>query len=287
MDFIKDLHEARMTRNESDQKALTFTDVCERLYLHLLILEFLRQFPSSKPFTKMYAQKTIAHESYKHFRIHSTDLFNLIYFATGDDDAINKLKNPGAAKKQRAVTQLPLMALNRYLSEIKSGSANKDMQIFLKLESTLKITNTTYKTVRRNVQSLDRLSPNALKETVTTLLLACRAKLRNSDIISELETLAAIKDLETYTVKDNEPKVSTPDLLPSTKELALYRYIVGQRNLVLTKQLIDNVKGGRGATAQQLKAYAPAMELIDDIVKAGPSYIQQLRNIHNRAKKGL
>ena len=59
MDFIKDLHEARMTRNESDQKALTFTDVCERLYLHLLILELLRQFPSSKPFTKMYAQKTV------------------------------------------------------------------------------------------------------------------------------------------------------------------------------------------------------------------------------------
>jgi hypothetical protein len=287
MDFIKDLHEARMTRNSADQRALTFTDVCERLYLHLLVLEILRQFPNSKSFAKMYAQKTVKNDSYKHFRIHGTDLYNLIHFATGDEDAINKLKNPGAAKKQRAATQLPSLALNRYLSEIKLGSQNKDMQIFLRLENSLKITNTSYKTARRNIQSIQRLSLDEVKENITVILLACRAKLRNSDIISELETLVASRDFETASVKDNEPKISTPDLLPDTAVLARYRYIVGQRNLVLTKQLIDNVKGGRGATSQQLKAYAPAMEIIDDIVKAGPSYIQQLRNIHKRAKKGL
>ena len=285
MNFIKDIYEARMTRNESDQKALTFTDVCERLYLHVLVLELLRNFPSSKPFVKMYAQKTTAHESYKHFRIHATDLFNLIYFATGDKEAIDKLKNPGAAMAARKVTHLPTMALNRYLVNLKSGSNANEMQFLIQLENALKVS--TYKDVRRDITNLDRLSQQQLKDAVTKLLFACRAKLRNSDLISELETLAASKDLESYKTKDIEPSVSTPDLLPSTKELARYRYLVGQQNLVLTKQLIDNVKAGRGATSQQLKAYAPAMQILDDIVSGGPTYIQQLKNIQKRAKKGL
>jgi hypothetical protein len=282
MDFLKDLHEARMTRNDSDQKSLTYTDVCEKLYLHLLVLELLKNYDSAKPFVKMYAQKTTTHDSYKHFRIHATDLYNLIYFATGDKAAIDKLKNPGAAQKQRDTTQLPVLALNRYITNLKSSSSINESQMFMKLETALKVS--LYKDLRRNITSIKRLSPQQLKETVTKLLFACRAKLRNSDIISELETLAANKDLERYNVKDTEPKVSTPDLLPSTKELARYRYIVGQTNLVLTKQLIDNAKAGRGATSQQLKAYIPAMEIIDDIVNGGPTYIQQLKNIQKRAK---
>jgi|TARA_Y100000389_G_C17443344_1_gene510028 hypothetical protein len=282
MDFLKDLHEARMTRNDSDQKSLTYTDVCEKLYLHLLVLELLKNYDSAKPFVKMYAQKTTTHDSYKHFRIHATDLYNLIYFATGDKAAIDKLKNPGAAQKQRDTTQLPVLALNRYITNLKSSSSINESQLFMKLETALKVS--LYKDLRRNITSIKRLSPQQLKETVTKLLFACRAKLRNSDIISELETLAANKDLERYNVKDTEPKVSTPDLLPSTKELARYRYIVGQTNLVLTKQLIDNAKAGRGATSQQLKAYIPAMEIIDDIVTGGPTYIQQLKNIQKRAK---
>jgi hypothetical protein len=282
MDFLKDLHEARMTRNDSDQRSLTYTDVCEKLYLHLLVLELLKNYDSAKPFVKMYAQKTTTHDSYKHFRIHATDLYNLIYFATGDKAAIDKLKNPGAAQKQRDTTQIPVLALNRYITNLKSSSSINESQLLMKLETALKVS--LYKDLRRNITSIKRLSPQQLKETVTKLLFACRAKLRNSDIISELETLAANKDLERYNVKDTEPKVSTPDLLPSTKELARYRYIVGQTNLVLTKQLIDNAKAGRGATSQQLKAYIPAMEIIDDIVTGGPTYIQQLKNIQKRAK---
>lgn len=282
MDFLKDLHEARMTRNASDQRSLTYTDVCEKLYLHLLVLELLKNYDSAKPFVKMYAQKTTTHDSYKHFRIHATDLYNLIYFATGDKAAIDKLKNPGAAQKQRDTTQVPVLALNRYITNLKSSSSINESQLLMNLETALKVS--LYKDLRRNITSIKRLSPQQLKETVTKLLFACRAKLRNSDIISELETLAANKDLERYNVKDTEPKVSTPDLLPSTKELARYRYIVGQTNLVLTKQLIDNAKAGRGATSQQLKAYIPAMEIIDDIVTGGPTYIQQLKNIQKRAK---
>ena len=170
MDFLKDLHEARMTRNDSDQKSLTYTDVCEKLYLHLLVLELLKNYDSAKPFVKMYAQKTTTHDSYKHFRIHATDLYNLIYFATGDKAAIDKLKNPGAAQKQRDTTQLPVMALNRYITNLKSTSSINESQLFMKLETALKVS--LYKDLRRNITSIKRISPQQLKETVTKLLFA-------------------------------------------------------------------------------------------------------------------
>ena len=49
MDFIQELHEARLTRNTSGLKALTYTDCCERAYLTLLVLELLRRFPITAP----------------------------------------------------------------------------------------------------------------------------------------------------------------------------------------------------------------------------------------------
>jgi len=35
-----------------------------------------------------------------------------------------------------------------------------------------------------------------------------------------------------------------------------------------------------------VQAYLPAIEMIDDLVQAGPAYVQQLRALHKRAKKG-
>ena len=86
-----------------------------------------------------------------------------------------------------------------------------------------KITNTDYKTIRRAVTNWDRLSGADKKKWVTKLLLASRAKLRNSDIIMYLEELARKANLEDTKVKDNEPTVSKPDMVPTTaQDLALY-----------------------------------------------------------------
>ena len=58
MDFIKDIHEARMTRNADNQRVLSYTDCCERLYLTMLVLQLLRQFPQFAPSAHGYAKKT-------------------------------------------------------------------------------------------------------------------------------------------------------------------------------------------------------------------------------------
>ena len=60
LNFLTELHEARMTRNTSDNSKLSYTDCCERLYLTLLILDLLNKFPQFSPISAGYATKTNA-----------------------------------------------------------------------------------------------------------------------------------------------------------------------------------------------------------------------------------
>ena len=287
MEFIKELHEARLTRQGGALKSLTYTDCCERAYLTMLILEVLRKFPNMAAYAHGYAKKTSGHDNYNHFRMSSTDLYNFIYFIVGDKDALDKLKDPGAASIMRKSTQFPLMAFNRYVSKLKmggAGNAQQDQQTFINIESALKITNSDYKAVRRNVFSFSSLSSNSKKQLVTRLLLAARAKLRNSDIIQYLEELSAERDLEVYKVSDPEPKVSIPDIAVTSQDMAGYLRLVGSKNLMLTKKFLELAKDGKSIPANILQAYIPAIIILDNIAKGGAGYVQALRALENRAK---
>lgn len=286
MDFIKDLYEARMTRNENNVKVLTYTDCCERLYLSLLVLELLQAYPQHKSAAQRYARKTTVYTGYDKFSMSSTDLYNFIYFVRGTKEDVSKLKDPDAAWTMREHTTLPTMAVNRYLQQLANGATPDQVSaLFMKVESSLHISNSAYKAARRNLMGYAKLDHRARQDLVSVLLLACRAKLRNSDIIADLEKLAADRHLETARVADNEPTVSVPDISMTGQDLALYRYIVGSKNLHMAKLFVEQAKQGKSTNGQMNKAYMPAVEMLDDIITAGPAYIQQLRALHRRAKK--
>ena len=287
MEFIKELHEARLTRQGGALKSLTYTDCCERAYLTMLILEVLRKYPNTAAYAHGYAKKTSGHDNYNHFRMSGTDLYNFIYFIVGDKEALDKLKDPGAATLMRSRTQFPLMAFNRYVSKLKLGGAGlpqQDQQTFINIESALKITNSDYKAIRRNIFSFQSLSSNSKKQLITRLLLAARAKLRNSDIIQYLEELSAERDLEVYKINDPEPTVSIPDIAVTSQDMAGYLRLVGSKNLMLTKKFLELAKDGKSVPANILQAYIPAIIILDNIAKAGAGYVQALRALENRAK---
>tara|TARA_B100000886_G_scaffold100762_1_gene66932 strand:- start:773 stop:1645 length:873 start_codon:yes stop_codon:yes gene_type:complete len=286
MDFIKEIHEARLTRGNG-ARSLTYTDCCERAYLTMLVLEVLRKFPGTTPIVQQYARNTSGYDSYKHFRLSGTDLYNFVYFIVGDEDAHKKLKDPGAARRMRERTQFPLMNFNRYVERLRYNRAPTadDQNLFIRLEGVLRITNSDYKIVRRNLFSFQRISTRERQSTITRLLLAARAKLRTSDVIGYIEELSALKDLEIFKVTDPEPKVSVPDVDVTGKDLGGYRYLVGAKNLLLTKKFLELAKDNKSIPANVVQAYIPAIATIDNIVKAGPGFVQMLRTLENRAKK--
>ena len=284
--FLRDLQESRMTKDNGNAKKLTYTDCGERLYLTLLALETMRQYPDFKAYVQRYAKKTAGSEQYKMYRIMGTDLYNFTYFLVGDSGAQDKLKDPESAKRMRASTKLPTSAINRYINAIAQGKTPVQVNnLFQAIETALKISNSDYKLIRRNLMNFARLTKAEKRLISTRLIYAVRAKLRSSDIIEDFEKFAAVKNLEKASVIDPEPTISTPDLSTTGAELALYRYLVGDRNLALTKKFLEQAKDGKAARANMVQAYLPAIKMIDDIVKAGPGAVQQLRAVHKRAKR--
>lgn len=286
MDFIKDLHESRMTKDNGNSKKLSYADCCERLYLSLLVLETMRHFVDFKGNVQRYAKKTAGFELYKYYRIMGTDLYNFIYFVVGDDSAQDKLKDPDAAKAAKRNSKIPVRDINRYINELAQGKKpNLVSSLFIKLETALNISNSDYKEIRRALSDFEKLTRAEKQRFVTRLIYAVRAKLRSSDLIDDFEKFAAVKDLEKASVPDPEPTISVPDLPITTGDIALYRYIVGNDNLMMVKRFIEMAKDGKGAPSTMVSAYLPAIKLLDEIVQAGPAYIQQLRALHSRAKK--
>lgn len=286
MEFIKEIFEARMTKDDGSSQKLTYTDCGERLYLILLTLEMMNQYPEFRLPVKNYCKKTVGFELYKFYRIMGTDLYNFIYFLVGDDSAQRKLKEPDVAIAAKKSIRIPVRDLNRYLNELALGKNPLLVSsLFIKLENSLRITNDTYKEIRRFLSNWKQLTIAERQRAFTLLVYAVRAKLRSSDIIDDFEKFAALKNLETEKIPDNEPTISVPDILISPTDIALYRYIVGNSSLGLTKKFLELAKDGKGIPAPMVQAYLPAIVLIDDIVKAGPAYIQNLRALHKRAKK--
>lgn len=286
MDFIKDLHESRMTKDNGSSKKLTYTDCGERAYLTLLALETMRQYPDFKGYVQRYCKKTAGFELYKFYRIMGTDLYNFIYFLVGDDSAQDKLKDPAAAKKLKKSTNVPVADVNRYIQFVSQGRVPQQIpNMFMKLESGLNITNSDYKAIRRNLVNFRKLTKAEKRLLSTRLIFAVRAKLRSSDIIEDFEKFASIKDLEKASAIDPEPTVSRPDIATRAGDLALYRYLVGDQNLALTKKFLEAAKDGKAASSSMVQAYLPAIEMLDDIVQAGPAFVQQLRALQKRAKR--
>tara|TARA_B110000444_G_scaffold248489_1_gene272416 strand:- start:347 stop:1219 length:873 start_codon:yes stop_codon:yes gene_type:complete len=287
MEFLKEeIYEARMLRDDGNARLLTYTDCCQRLYLVLLCLELMRHFPKYSDVVKRYAGNTTDRNNYNIFRMFSTDLHNFMYFVNGDDSAMDKLKDPEAAKTLRSKTRLPIMAINRYLIQLSNNSQpSSPSDLFIKLETALNIKNTDYKNIRRLITNMKSLSKIERESSTTKLLFAVRAKLRSSDIISDFEKFVKDKGLETRDVKDNEPTVSTSDLGSGVGALQFYRLLVGAGNLMQAKRFLDLAQSRQSIPSTFLDGYMPIIKMVDDIVSSGPTYVQALRVLHQRAKK--
>lgn len=284
MEFIKSLSEARLTRDEQNQRSLTYSDCCEKAYLIFLTLEMMRDFPQGTSFVRQYAKATKSHH-YKNFKISGTDLYNLLYFITGDEHALGKLKDPEAAKKIQDKTGIPLRDIEEYLGALATG--NNPMlkqQFFIRLENGLHVNNTEYKSIRRFTSLSKKQSKINVKLAFTKLLFAVRTKLKNSDVIEALSKLVANYDLESNWVQDNEPSYSKPDIAPFDNKFINYRLLLGDtKNLLLVRNFINLMREGKSIPAQYVQAYAPIAELIDDIVQGGPAYINLLKSINKKA----
>lgn len=284
-EFLNELTEARMTRNSNNQRMLTYTDCKERAYLIILMMQVMRHYRSYRDTVGHYAHKTVMYREYNRLRVDGSDLYNLFYFITGDKSALDKLKDPGSAVLERKKVLISVGNLNGYLRRMKrmdKPSSTDDKDLF-QLERELGIVNTDYKTLRRRISTFGTDTQKDRQTTITRLLFAGRAKLSDSDFLHYFSKLALDKNLEDFTRTDPEFDASTPDAVTQS-DVQNYRLLVDISRLPYIAKFIENARAGRSVVAQFVQAYAPLIVMLDDIIKAGPVYVNQLKMLHNRAK---
>jgi hypothetical protein len=285
MNFIQELQEARLTRNSNNQRELTYTDCKERAYLLMLMLQTMRQYRQYRGAAASYAQRTVMYRDYTRFRIDSTDLYNFFYFITGDKDALSKLKNPGAAEKERRTTIISQGNLNGLLRRMGSNdSPSKQDTVDLKrLEDDLGIRNGDYKTLRRRLSTFSTDTQSERKTTVTRLIFAARAKLSDSDFMPLFSKFALDKNLEDFDATNPEPTISSPDI-KSDFDAVNYRFLLNPRAIPYVARFLEIASKGGSIPSTYVSTYFPIIKMVHDIVKAGPVYVEQLKMVHSRAK---
>lgn len=286
-EFLTELQEARMTRNADNQRRLTYADCKERAYLMLLMLQVMRYYPNHRITAGRYAYKTVMYREYKRFRVDGTDLYNLFYFITGDETALDKLKDPEAAMADRQKTFLSIGKLNGYLRGLGSNDKpmSRDYEILSILERELEIRNNDYKEIRRRLVTFDTDTPKERQTTVTRLLFAGKVKLTDGDFLHQFTAFTLDKNLENTNLTNPEPTLSTPDEVVPYEQLRNYRYLVPTNMVPFVGKFLQSARSGRSILANFTQSYLPIIIMIDDIVQAGPAYIEQLKQVHNRAKR--
>ncbi len=275
--FLQYVSEARVVRRQADLQRYTFQEITERIYLSFLALTLLRNFDQTQGFVKQYAANTLLYGSFDRVRTTANDLHNMLAIVAGDPEITKKLANKNAAMALRQRQTVPEMLIRRYLRSFANS-----YRFLSQLEVALGINNTDYKNLRRAIADYINLDAKRKKVTVTRLLQALKAKLAGTDIQRKTQEFADKQKLELDNVVDAERTVAGATVSPD--ELVAYRALVGSANVRRAKIAADMIKQGKAVPAPIMSAYAPVVQMIDDIAKGGYQYVRLLQSIHDRAR---
>lgn len=123
-----------------------------------------------------------------------------------------------------------------------------------------------------------------------------RSITNNETLILNEDYDKLLKDIIDEERDQNNEDVSTDDTMSEdaldrvvsraqARDIAFYRPIVGTSNLLYTKKFLELAEDKKGIPSPILAGFYPAIEMIDDIVTAGPAYVQLLKALHARATR--
>lgn len=114
-----------------------------------------------------------------------------------------------------------------------------------------------------------------------------RALINNEEILTNAEAEQILEELEQLDDEDllSEAAWARIEKRVTNRNLALYSLLVDKDKLMLVKNFVELARLGKSIPSPMVKAYQPIIEMIDDIVTAGPGYVQMLKVLHKRAKR--
>ena len=182
--FLKYVSEGRVIRRHSDLQRLSFPDVTERIYISFLALALMSQQKDTLPFTKTYADQTMAKGTFDQVRMVNNDLANMLAIVAGDPEITKKLKNKNQAQAMRQRQPVPVMALRRYMRTWEDHYKNLSQ-----LERALNINDGNLRNIRRAVANFKNLDARQKMQALQRLRQQLQSKLPNTDILKKFKEL--------------------------------------------------------------------------------------------------
>jgi len=182
--FLKYVSEGKVIRRHSDLQRYTFPEVTERIYLSFLALALMSQQKDTLPFTKTYADQTMAKGTFDQVRMVNNDLANMLAIVAGDPEITKKLKNKNQAQAMRQRQPVPVMALRRYMRTWEDHYKNLSQ-----LERALNINDGNLRNIRRAVSNFKNLDARQKMQALQRLRQQLQSKLPNTDILKKFKEL--------------------------------------------------------------------------------------------------
>lgn len=176
LEFIDELNEARLFRGRDTLKGKSAEELARVVYLMFMMVEILRQ--KDSVWLREYVSNTMADEQFTSMRSNSTDLHNLIAVLHNQDKFQDKIIVDGKISP-------PILAIKRYFREIlaKTKYPSQDRAFFKSLEDYLKITNSSYKNIRRTVGDWSTSSATEHRTVMTDIKNLLKPTNQQNDLV--------------------------------------------------------------------------------------------------------
>lgn len=217
--ILSTICESKMFSHSGAVGVYNAKDLADIVFLMFLTLNILRNNLESNKFVRNYVSKTYKFKNFKKFHTNSTDIYFIMNVLFGEDDVKKYLKDNDASIDFINKLSIDNNTIRQWFNNIEHAKddISLDRRFFTKLEKNLKISNSSYKSLRRLISDWNLLNNSQRQVAVTRLLFALKSNARKSELVSALEEIASIKN---YIIDDAEnPEIKKPTMSKVKKAL--------------------------------------------------------------------
>lgn len=201
--LVTEFNESTQYRSKSAIKKTNAREVCDFAFMDLLALWILYNEFEYAPDAIRYAERTAAFNRFDNYRQMGTDLYlNLHIIAQKRTDLLGT--DADATLLDRIQLDVPMTV--RYLRNISRNSLSQSMarMSLQRLENSLMITNSNYRSVRRLVQNWPNLQTAQKRTALTRMIFFYRTNARRSEMYGLINALAKSQGLEDRSAENPE-----------------------------------------------------------------------------------
>lgn len=194
--LVTEFTESKQYRSKQAFSQTTARQVADHAFMDMIAIWILYNEFEFAPLSRKYAERTVTYNRFNNFRQASTDLYlNLHVLSENRKDLLGTAAD--STLLDRVQHQIDIPNIVRYLRLTSQNHLTPSFvrQTLQRLEQSLQIENSNYRSVRRLAQSWPTLSTGQKRTVLTRMIFFYKLNARRSEMYEALTALANSKGL--------------------------------------------------------------------------------------------